>query len=117
MSGDQRAVRFHGGDQDNGGVFAVETRIPPGLCLEAHRHTHGHMSVLAQGVADVTIGDVTQRLIGPCVVSVPANTQHAVVSVTDIVWYCLWADELIDKDLAARSVQVVENGIAGLSHV
>lgn len=117
MNGDQRAVRFHGGDKDSGGVFAVETRVPAGLCLEAHKHTHGHMSVLAQGVADVTIDGKTERMTGPCVVLVPANIQHAVVSVTDIVWYCLWADEFIDKSLAAESVQVVEAGIAGLSHV
>lgn len=112
-----RAVQFHGGDEDSGNVFAVETRIPPGLKLEAHRHAHGHLSVLAQGTADVTIDGKTKRFTGPCVVTVPANTQHEVVSVTPVVWFCLWADHLAPKQQAMDSLHVIEAGIAEASHV
>ena len=112
-----RAVQFHGGDEDSGNVFLVETRIPAGLQLEAHRHSHGHMSILAQGVADVTIAGKTERFTGPCTVTVPANTEHKVVSVTPVVWYCAWADHLAPKQEAMDSIHVIEAGIAEVAHV
>lgn len=117
MSDAQRAVQFHGGDEANGGVFAVETRIPPGFCLEAHRHKHGHMSVLAKGEALVTINGVSQRHVGPCVITVPADVQHSVVSVTDVVWYCLWAGDLVDQQQAQDSLRVVEAAMTGAGYV
>jgi quercetin dioxygenase-like cupin family protein len=114
MSGhhDDRAIRIHGGDAASGNVLAIETRIPAGMELEAHRHAHGHLSVLAQGTADVTIDGKTQRFFGPCVVTVPANTEHKVVSVSAVVWYCLWADDLAPVDQAAESLRIVESAIA-----
>jgi quercetin dioxygenase-like cupin family protein len=117
MSNNDRAVQFHGGDEESGHVFAVETRIKEGFQLEAHRHAHGHLSVLAQGTADVTIDGKTQRYTGPCVVSVPANTQHKVVSITPVVWYCLWADHLAPKEQAYESLHVIENATEEVAHV
>lgn len=119
MSGhqDDRAIRIHGGDVDSGNVLAIETRIPAGMQLEAHRHAHGHLSVLAQGVADVTIDGKTCRYTGPCAVSVPANTEHRVVSVTPVVWYCLWADDLAPREQAAESLRIVESAIKEMASV
>jgi len=87
-------INFHGGDETTGHVAAVETFAPAGMLLEAHRHSHAHLSVLAVGVADVTIAGETTRREGPCVVVVPADTEHCVRAVTDVAWYCLWADSL-----------------------
>ena len=116
MQDKDRAVRFHGGDVDSGNVFAVETRIPSGFELEAHKHQHGHLSILASGTADVTIDGKTERVTGPCTVTVPANTQHKVVSVTQVVWYCLWADDLAPKEQAMESLNVVEAAISEAAH-
>jgi quercetin dioxygenase-like cupin family protein len=90
---DHRAVEVHGGDADSGGVLAVVTRIRGGYELESHQHAHGHLSVLAKGTADVTVDGVVTRYTGPCHVSIPPGTKHAVSAVTDVVWYCLWADD------------------------
>ena len=101
------AIQFHGGDESSGGVFAVETFAPAGMVLESHTHAHSHMSVLASGCADVTIDGKTERHQGPCVLSVPANTAHKVVAVSDVVWYCLWADAIAPKDQAHESLRLV----------
>lgn len=87
-------INFHGGDESTGHVAAVETFAPAGMVLESHKHSHAHLSVLAVGVADVTIAGETTRMHGPCVVTVPADTVHCVQAVTDVAWYCLWADSL-----------------------
>lgn len=110
------AVRFHGGDAESGNVFAVETVFPPGLALASHRHPHGHLSVLAKGTAVVTVGGVSTRMTGPCVVSIPPDTEHQVAAETEVVWYCLWAADLAPMDEAINTVKVVEQGIKELSH-
>ncbi len=101
------AINFHGGDEESGNVFAVETRAPAGHVLESHTHEHSHMSVLVSGIADVTVDGVTQRLTGCEVITIPANTQHKIVSVTDVVWLCLWAGDLAPRELAEASLSLV----------
>lgn len=100
-------ISFHGGDSDSGNVFAVQTLAPAGHLLESHIHEHSHMSVLVSGTADVTVAGVTERMTGYRLITIPANTQHKVVSVTDVVWLCLWADDLAPKEQAAASLSLV----------
>lgn len=104
---DHRAVEVHGGDEDSGGVLAVVTRIRGGYELESHQHAHGHLSVLAKGTADVTVNGVTTRYTGPCHVTVPPGSTHAVNAVTDVVWYCLWAQENAPREQIQESLSVV----------
>lgn len=100
-------IEFHGGDAESGNVFAVQTRAEAGYLLESHVHAHSHMSVLVSGTADVTINGKTERLTGYRLLTVPANTQHSVRAVTDVVWLCLWADHLAPKELAHESLKLV----------
>lgn len=104
VAGDKVGIEFHGGDEDSGNVFAVETTAAAGNLLQSHQHEHSHLSVLAAGTADVTIAGVKQRVTGPCVLTVPKDTHHEVEAVTDIVWYCLWADHLAPKEQAEQSL-------------
>lgn len=100
-------IQFHGGDEHSGGIFAVETIAPSDYLLESHRHEHAHLSILAMGVADVTVDGKTERLTGPCVVQIPADTVHSVQAVTEIAWYCLWADDIAPKGQAEASLKLV----------
>jgi quercetin dioxygenase-like cupin family protein len=110
----ENPVRFHGGDVASGGVFAIETRFPPGLALGAHRHDHGHLSILASGTARVQIGTDVFEMTGPCVVSIPPDTEHMVEAVTPLTWYCLWASDQVSMDDAREAVHVVDCGIREL---
>lgn len=101
-------IQFHGGDNESGDVFTVETFAPAGYLLESHVHEHAHSSILAVGTADVTIDGVTTRHEGPCFLTVPANTSHAVRAVTDIAWYCLWAGDLAPRDQAEKSLRLCQ---------
>lgn len=78
-------LAFHGGDEESGNVFAVETVAPAGYKLDSHVHEHSHLSVLVSGVADVTVDGVTARHEGYKMLAVPAHTSHHVVAVTDII--------------------------------
>jgi quercetin dioxygenase-like cupin family protein len=102
-------ISFHGGDDDSGGVFVVETKAKAGMVLESHVHPHGHLSVLVSGTADVTIDDKTERLTGYCMVKVPAGLKHKVQAVSDVVWLCLSsADDLDTKYQAVESLKLLE---------
>jgi quercetin dioxygenase-like cupin family protein len=101
-------IRYFGGDEQDGKVFVVETRVEGGLVLESHQHDHAHTSVLVSGKARLTIDGVVQELEGYQIVTVPAKTQHTVEAITDIVWLCLWADEVAPRAQAAQSVGMAE---------
>lgn len=102
-------ITFHGGDEDSGNVFVVETKANAGMVLESHVHDHGHLSVLVSGTADVTIDGKTERLTGYCMVSVPAGLNHKVEAITDVVWLCLSsADDLLQKHRAHESLKLLE---------
>jgi len=102
-------ISFHGGDEDSGDVFVVETRAKAGMVLESHQHEHGHLSVLVSGTADVTIDGKKTRMMGYCMVSVPKHTKHKVEAVTDVIWLCLSsADDLLTKQQAHESLKLLE---------
>ena len=99
------SITFHGGGDE--GIFVVETITKAGTLLQSHQHTHSHLSVLASGTADVTVDGKTERITGYKMLSIPANTKHTVVAVTDIIWLCLWADDIAPRELAENSLKLV----------
>lgn len=99
------AINFHG---DGTSIFAVETKADAGYVLESHKHSHAHLSVLVSGTADVTIDGVTERMDGYRLVTIPAETMHTVQAVTDVVWLCLWADDIAPRELAEQSLKLVK---------
>ena len=101
-------INFYGGDTESGDVFIVETKAKPGMLLESHKHQHAHLSVLVSGIADVCIDDVCQRIEGYQLVRIPAGTVHKVQAVTDIIWLCLWADDLAPKQKAYDSLDLFQ---------
>jgi quercetin dioxygenase-like cupin family protein len=102
-------LQFFGGDEESGKVFVVETKADAGYTLESHKHEHAHTSILVSGTADVTIDGVTQRYTGYNLLTVPKNTMHTVVAVTDIIWLCLWADDKLCNEQAKSALELVKN--------
>jgi len=100
-------IQFFGGDEDSGNVFAVETLAVKGFLLESLKHEHAHMSVLVSGTAYVTIDGRTNRLTGYKLITIPKDTTHKIVAVTDIVWLCLWSDNIAPKQLAKDSLKLI----------
>jgi quercetin dioxygenase-like cupin family protein len=100
-------IQFYGGDEDSGNVFAVETKAEKGYLLQSHKHEHSHMSVLVSGTADVTIDNITTRMTGYKLITIPKDTTHKIVAITDIVWLCLWSDNIAPKELAKESLKLI----------
>lgn len=100
-------IKFHGGDEEAGEVFIVETKADAGYMLGSHTHKHAHTSILVSGIADVTIDGETTRYSGYQVLQVPANTTHQVEAVTDILWLCIWNSNLAPIEEAEQSLNLV----------
>jgi hypothetical protein len=47
------------------------------------------------------------RVTGYRMLTVPAHTRHTVVAVTDIVWLCLWSDDVAPREQAQESLKLV----------
>lgn len=108
MSNEPVGITFHGDDEETG-VFLVQTAAKAGMVLESHVHDHGHLSYLVSGEAEVTIEDQTQILTGPQPIIVPKNTKHKVQAKTDIVWLCITnSDDLLQKERAYASLKLLE---------
>lgn len=100
-------IKFHGGDDESGGVFAVETIARAGTVLQSHKHEHSHMSVLVCGSAVVEVDGKKTLYDGYSLINIPSDTFHKVEAVTDIIWLCLWADGIAPKQLAEDSLKLV----------
>lgn len=74
-----------------GGVYAKEFHIKAGQVLVSHRHAYDHMSILASGEAILVTEGGAEHLVGPAVVNIKAGAEHALETITDIVWFCIHA--------------------------
>lgn len=85
---------FVGQDQAKG-VYAKELHIPAGFRLVSHSHEYDHLSIIASGVAILTVDGSrehsrsTKKLVGPCAVTIKAGKYHTLNAMTDLVWFCI----------------------------
>lgn len=88
-----------------GGVYAKQTFIQKGLRLTQHIHSHDHLSILVSGSVEVSVDGKRSIHIAPCdPILIEAGKAHEVCSLTDAIWYCLWATDGTDPAAADASV-------------
>jgi hypothetical protein len=80
------------------GTYAKETHIPAGVVLVQHKHSFGHLSILASGRVLVTDPKGSIEHVGPCALLIKANVAHEVCALTDAVWFCIHATGETDPD-------------------
>jgi quercetin dioxygenase-like cupin family protein len=80
------------------GVYAKRVDIPAGRVLQQHAHPFDHLSILARGTVLLKSAGHMERVKGPAVLTIPANTLHEVESLTDAVWLCIHATDETDPD-------------------
>lgn len=102
-------LAFHEAGPDSGDVFVVETRARAGMTLQSHQHKHGHLSVLVSGTARVRIGRESQEMTGYRMITIPANVDHEITAITDVIWLCLWAGDIAPRQEAEDSLKLVGN--------
>ena len=76
-----------------GGVYAKETCLPAGSWAVQHAHKFDHLSVLASGKVELTVGNTTTTHEAPACLTIAAGKVHSVLALTDIVWYCIHATD------------------------
>ena len=103
-------VTFHGGDDECGGVFVVETVLKAGDDLHSHQHKHGHVSVLVHGCVDVTVDGKTDRYFGYNTIVIPPGSTHGIHALTDALWLCLWSMDRVDMEDAEASKEELNSG-------
>jgi quercetin dioxygenase-like cupin family protein len=79
------AITHHFSDN----LYAKETHIPAGSALMQHKHKFSHLSIVAQGTVEVTVGDEIKVYIAPACIEVKKGKNHRVFALTDAIWYCV----------------------------
>jgi len=75
-----------------GGVYILEMHLhEPGAIIVTHKHTYDHFAILGSGEVEVQIDGITKRVVGPSVIKIEAHKNHAVLAITDVVWFCVHA--------------------------
>lgn len=89
-----------------GGTYAKETLIPAGVRLAQHVHAHDHLSILAAGRALVEAGGSRREHEAPACITIAAGIEHAVIALTDVVWFCVHATDDTDPATVDTSVLI-----------
>lgn len=80
------------------GVYAKEMRIPAHHYVTKHVHDYDHISILAEGSVMLEVWETKTRYTAPACITIPANTTHKIVALTDAVWYCIHATTETDPE-------------------
>jgi quercetin dioxygenase-like cupin family protein len=82
----------------SGREYARKMVLPAGHQADTHRHNFDHLSILASGIARVTVDGETTQHIGPECLAIRAGAVHHIEAVTGIVWFCIHATGETDPD-------------------
>ena len=95
----------------SGGTYAKRMIVKAGASICSHKHNFDHMSILAQGIAKVTVDKVSEMYAAPNVIEIKADKTHKIEAVTECHWYCIHATDITDPDLIDETL-VAEEGNA-----
>jgi len=87
-----------------GGTYAKRMILKSGSNINSHKHNFDHMSILASGVAMVTINDVSKSYAAPAVIEIKAEKTHKIMAVTECHWYCIHATDITDPKLIYQKI-------------
>lgn len=77
---------FHSEDME-----ARQQELPAGFKVQKHKHSYGHLSILAEGKAIVRCDGVEKVYTAPACIEIKAGVAHEVEALEDITWYCIHA--------------------------
>lgn len=77
-------------------LYARRMRLAAGRAAETHKHRFDHLSILAAGVAVVTVDGVATTYTAPACITIRAGVAHRIAALADVVWYCIHATEETD---------------------
>lgn len=72
-----------------GGIIRREYHIPKGMALLAHTHGYDHLSILVSGRARLRCESAVFELVGPAMMIIERDKEHALYALEDCVWDCL----------------------------
>lgn len=78
------------------GVYAKEMHLPKGCTALSHRHMYDHLSILAEGVAVVTVEGKPTLYKAPVCILIKANLNHEITAIAPVTWFCIHATDETD---------------------
>jgi hypothetical protein len=81
-----------------GKCYAKAAHFDCGDILVQHKHSHDHLSILAEGDRGTDLDGVRSIVSAPACLTIAAGKHHGVKALTDGVWYCIHATDSTDPD-------------------
>lgn len=92
----------------SGETYAKRMIVKAGASICTHKHNFDHMSILAQGIAKVTVDEQSKMHAAPIVIEIKAGKPHKIEAITECHWYCIHATNITDPDLIDETLVVEE---------
>ena len=92
----------------SGGVYAKRMILKVGASIDTHKHNFDHMSILAQGMAKVTVNGEEKIYAAPSVIEIKAEKIHKIEAILECHWYCIHATSIVDPELIDETLVVEE---------
>lgn len=80
------------------GLYAKQMHLPKGYKALSHKHSYSHLSVLATGKVIVTTDHSQQIFSAPACINIEAGTNHEILALEDVTWFCIHATDEKDAD-------------------
>ena len=90
------------------GVYAKRMILQAGASINTHQHNFDHMSILAQGNAEVTVDGQSKIYFAPTVIEIKAKKTHHIKAIFECHWYCIHATNIVDPELIDEEI-IIEN--------
>ena len=90
------------------GLYAKRMIIKAGASIDTHKHKFDHMSILAHGVALITVDGVKISYAAPAVIEIKAEKSHKIAAIAECHWYCIHATDVVDPDLIDETLVMEE---------
>lgn len=100
-----------------GNCYAKAAHFDCGDILVQHKHSHDHLSILAQGAVELLVDGVRTVVTAPACLTIAAGKHHGVKALTDGVWYCIHATDSTDPDEIDHEVIAADSTVDGCKAV
>jgi quercetin dioxygenase-like cupin family protein len=79
------------------GVAMKRHNLKAGESVQKHSHDYDHVSILAKGIAAVTLNDAATIMVAGEELLVKAGESHNIEAITEVTWFCIHPDTVSES--------------------
>jgi quercetin dioxygenase-like cupin family protein len=79
------------------GIAMKRHNLEAGMSMGKHVHDYDHVSILAKGIAAVTLDGGETIMVAGEELLIKAGESHSIQAITEITWFCIHPDTVSES--------------------